>query len=129
MTRKVDILFKVEEMSPDRSFAKREKQLRNIQINSTSFGRLKEMARFQFGIPGDLELWLVDEDGYASPMDLDLMQPISVLITKDSIVQVKKRDHHYNHKEHLRPRKQAHDVSSVAKGKRFALLSKAVAKC
>ena len=96
MTNRVDILFKMEEMLPNCTFAKSEKRLRHIETNSTTFGRLKEMARFQLSIRGDLELWLVYEDGYASPMNLGLMEPISKLITKDSTLQVEKLDGHDN---------------------------------
>jgi type II secretory pathway component PulJ len=97
----------MEEMLPNCTFAKSEKRLRHIETNSTTFGRLKEMARFQLSIRGDLELWLVYEDGYASPMNLGLMEPISKLITKDSTLQVEKLDGHDN-QELLYPSEQTY---------------------
>ena len=97
MRNRVDILFKLEELTSNGTLATREKRLRKIDTNSTTSARLKDMARFQLNIRGDLELWLLHEDGYASPMNLDLMDPISKLITKNSTLQVEKLDaHNYN---------------------------------
>ncbi|KAI2489293.1 hypothetical protein MHU86_25300 [Fragilaria crotonensis] len=114
MTKKVDILLKVEEFSSNGTLATREARLRKINTKSTTSGELKEMARSHLNIQRDLdlELWLLHDDG-ASPMNLRDMDKISKLITKDSTIQVEKLD-----------ARNQHDYPSSAFVPRYASLTK-----
>ena len=100
MSKRVDVLFKMESMPRYGTYAKSEKLIRQIDTDSTTFGRLQEMARFQLNIGGELALWLVHEDSSTSLMKIGVSEPISKLITKDSTLHVEKL-HVQDKQEHL----------------------------